>query len=151
MFGQLTPFPATPLYDRLEKAGRLVRPKHWLDFAPFVMAHDPLKMTISQARNETFQAWSHSYSPKRNEEAVDAIADASLKYRISMLVARLFFRGIYFPQLGCKSWCKVIWQNRRTIFKLVTAAFEKRHSSAVAFSKSTTAYESELFVKEENF
>ena len=45
VFGQLTPFPATPLYDRLAKAGRLQRPKHWLDFAPFVMAHDPLKMT----------------------------------------------------------------------------------------------------------
>src|SRR6266446_4943204 len=26
IFGQLTPFPATPLYDRLQKAGRLVRP-----------------------------------------------------------------------------------------------------------------------------
>jgi len=151
VFGQLTPFPATPLYDRLEKAGRLVRPKHWLDFSPFVMAHNPLKMTISQARNETNQAWSQSYSPKRNEEAVEAIADAPLKYRISMLVARLFFRGIYFPQLGCKSWCKVIWQNRRTIFKLVTAAAKKRNSSAVAFSKSTTAYEPELFIKEENF
>src|SRR4030095_4549899 len=112
----------------------LVRPKHWLDFSPFVMAHNPLKMTISQAGHDTNQAWSPSYSPKRNEEAVDAIADAPLKDRISMLVARLFFRGIYFPQLGCKSWCKVIWQNRRTIFKLVTAAVEKR-TSAVAFSK----------------
>ena len=46
VFGQLTPFPATPLYDRLDKAGRLERPKHWLDFAPFVMAHAPLKMSI---------------------------------------------------------------------------------------------------------
>src|SRR5688572_23645412 len=35
VFGQLTPFPATPLYERLEKAGRLARPKHWMDFAPF--------------------------------------------------------------------------------------------------------------------
>src|SRR5215203_711929 len=33
VFGQLTPFPATPLYDKLAKAGRLARPKHWLDFA----------------------------------------------------------------------------------------------------------------------
>src|SRR5690606_27103656 len=43
VFGQLTPFPATPLYDRLLAAGRLARPKHWLDFAPFVMCHKPLK------------------------------------------------------------------------------------------------------------
>jgi hypothetical protein len=56
VFGQLTPFPATPLYTRLEKAGRLQRPIHWLDFAPFVMAHDPLHMTIEQARVETRQA-----------------------------------------------------------------------------------------------
>src|SRR5215212_2419746 len=53
VFGQLTPFPATPLYDRLEKSGRLERPKHWLDFAPFVMAHAPLKMSIEEARRET--------------------------------------------------------------------------------------------------
>ena len=32
VFGQLTPFPATPLYDRLLAAGRLERPKHWMDF-----------------------------------------------------------------------------------------------------------------------
>ncbi|HEX8922289.1 MAG TPA: radical SAM protein, partial [Pyrinomonadaceae bacterium] len=32
VFGQLTPFPATPLYERLEKAGRLARPRHWMDF-----------------------------------------------------------------------------------------------------------------------
>src|ERR687884_1229627 len=53
VFGQLTPFPATPLYQRLEKAGRLVRPRHWMDFAPFVMAHTPLKMTIEEAWAET--------------------------------------------------------------------------------------------------
>ena len=91
VFGQLTPFPATPLYDRLQKAGRLVRPRHWLDFAPFVMAHNPLKMTIDEARDETNQAWSQSYSPSRNAEAVRSIADAPLQYRISHLVARLFF------------------------------------------------------------
>ena len=31
IFGLLTPLPATPLYKRLEKAGRLTRPKHWQD------------------------------------------------------------------------------------------------------------------------
>jgi len=155
VFGQLTPFPATPLYDRLQKAKRLVRPKHWLDFAPFVMAHDPLKMTISEAGDEAKRAWSKSYSPERNAEAVEAIADAPLRYRISHLVARLFFRGIYFPQLGWKSWMLVIWQNRRTIVKLAVAARGTRkprspqHSNAVAFSTPTTAYEAELVIKEE--
>src|SRR6185369_3064687 len=45
VFGQLTPFPSTPLYKRLQKDGRLVRPKHWLKFEKNTMAHEPLKMT----------------------------------------------------------------------------------------------------------
>src|SRR5215203_4085045 len=99
VFGQLTPFPATPLYERLEKAGRLARPKHWLEFAPFVMAHAPLRMTIEEAKEETRRAWEASYSPARNAAAVEAMAGHELQYRISLLVARLFFRGIYFPQM----------------------------------------------------
>jgi radical SAM superfamily enzyme YgiQ (UPF0313 family) len=118
VFGQLTPFPSTPLYARLQEAGRLARPKHWLDFAPFVMAHDPLKMTIAEARAETDHAWSTSYSPKRNAEAIAAISDEPLRYRISHLVARMFFRGIYFPQLNTRAWLRVIAQNRRPIFGL---------------------------------
>lgn len=118
VFGQLTPFPATPLYDRLQKTGRLVRPKHWLDFAPFVMAHDPLKMTIEEAKNETFKAWTASYSPERNRQAIDSISDSPLDVRISHLVARLFFRGIYFPQMGKAAWLRLIFANRRSIWDL---------------------------------
>src|SRR5262245_57308037 len=73
VFGQLTPFPATPLYDRLMKAGRLTRPKHWLDFAPYQMAHTPLKMTIPEAQAELDHAWRSSYSPERIAEALDAL------------------------------------------------------------------------------
>ncbi len=118
VFGQLTPFPSTPLYTRLEKAGRLDRPKHWLDFAPFVMAHSPLKMTIAEAKSETFEAWSRSYSPERNQQAIESIKDKPIQAKISLLVARLFFRGIYFPQLGTAAWLKLLWQNRKPIFSL---------------------------------
>jgi radical SAM superfamily enzyme YgiQ (UPF0313 family) len=118
VFGQLTPFPATPLYTRLEKTGRLKRPKHWLDFAPFVMAHDPLKMSIEEAKKETFAAWSRSYSPQRNYSAIQAIGDAPITTRISHLAARLFFRGIYFPQMGTAAWLKLLFQNRRAIGQL---------------------------------
>jgi radical SAM superfamily enzyme YgiQ (UPF0313 family) len=118
VFGQLTPFPATPLYERLEKAGRLERPKHWLDFAQFVMAHKPAKMTIEEARRETISAWSRSYSPERNREAIESISDAPIQTRISHLVARFFFRGIYFPQMGTAAWLKLLFDNRRTIFSL---------------------------------
>jgi len=119
VFGQLTPFPATPLYDRLEKAGRLHRPKHWLEFAPFVMAHNPLKMTIDEAKTETFHAWNSSYSPERNAEAIDFISDKPLQYKIGHFVARLFFRGIYFPQMNKRAWAKLAFDNRKTISKLV--------------------------------
>jgi radical SAM superfamily enzyme YgiQ (UPF0313 family) len=119
VFGQLTPFPATPLYERLEKAGRLARPQHWLDFAPFEMAHAPLKMTIKEARTEVDRAWQASYSPERNAAALRAISQAPVQYRISHLVARLFFRGIYFPQMNKRAWLKLIAQNRQAMFGLL--------------------------------
>jgi radical SAM superfamily enzyme YgiQ (UPF0313 family) len=119
VFGQLTPFPATPLYDRLKKSGRLARPKHWLDFAPFVMAHAPLKMTIEEARVETISAWARSYSPERNAEVVEALKDTPIGYRISHLVSRFFFRGIYFPQMNKRAWLKLLFENRKPIISLL--------------------------------
>jgi radical SAM superfamily enzyme YgiQ (UPF0313 family) len=129
VFGQLTPFPATPLYERLEKAGRLARPKHWLEFAPFVMAHAPLRMTIEEAREETRRAWERSYSPGRNAEAVAALGGHDLQYRISMLVARLFFRGIYFPQMTRRAWLRLLYENRRTISALAREGFKTWRAS----------------------
>ncbi|HSK71924.1 MAG TPA: hypothetical protein VK892_09535, partial [Pyrinomonadaceae bacterium] len=118
VFGQLTPFPATPLYDRLEKEGRMLRPKHWLDFAPFVMAHTPLKITVEEAREETISAWSRSYSPERNAEVIEALKDKPIGYRISHLVSRFFFRGIYFPQMNKRAWLKLLFENRKPILSL---------------------------------
>jgi radical SAM superfamily enzyme YgiQ (UPF0313 family) len=118
VFGQLTPFPATPLYDRLEKEGRLERPKHWLEFAPFVMAHTPAKITIEEARVETISAWSRSYSPERNAEVIEALKDKPIGYRISHLVSRFFFRGIYFPQMNKRAWLKLLFDNRKPILSL---------------------------------
>ena len=123
VFGQLTPFPATPLYERLEKSGRLRRKKHWLDFAPFVMAHDPLKMTIAEAKQETFDAWSRSYSPERNWEAIESIRHSPIDVRIGHIVARLFFRGIYFPQMSKRAWIKLLFDNRKSIMSLTREGF----------------------------
>ncbi len=133
VFGQLTPFPSTPLYDRLEKAGRLDRPKHWLEFAPFVMAHNPLKMTIEDAKKETFDAWSRSYSPQRNFEAINSIRNAPIDTRISHFAARLFFRGIYFPQMGTWAWIKLLFDNRKSILSLSREGFSTwRHGAPSA-------------------
>ncbi|MFZ0807475.1 MAG: radical SAM protein, partial [Candidatus Sulfotelmatobacter sp.] len=122
IFGLLTPLPATPLYKRLESAGRLTRPKHWQEFIPFAMAHTPLKMTIDEAHAEVNYGWSQAYSPQALADAVDSLDDQPLGYRINIFLARLCFRGIYFPMMGRFAWVKVIAQNRATIFKLVKEA-----------------------------
>jgi radical SAM superfamily enzyme YgiQ (UPF0313 family) len=125
VFGQLTPFPSTPLYARLKAAGRLTRPEHWLDFAPYKMAHTPLKISIEQAQDEVWQAWTSSYSPAAIERAVDAVAGKPLWLQISIFIGRLSFRGIYFPQMGWWAWSKTIMRNRRTIYKLIRSAFNR--------------------------
>ena len=123
VFGQITPFPATPLYTRLEKEGRLTRPKHWLEFAPFQMAHTPLKMTIPEVQTEVAQAWTNSYSPAATRKALDSIRSEPIPYRLSHLIARLFFRGIYYPPKGAWGWLKVIAQNGRAIGSLIEESF----------------------------
>jgi radical SAM superfamily enzyme YgiQ (UPF0313 family) len=123
IFGLMTPLPATPLYKKLEAAGRLTRPKHWQEFIPFAMAHTPLKMSIDEAHAEVRKGWISSYNPEAIERAVDSLNHKPLGYRINIFIARLCFRGIYFPQMGRFAWLKTILENRRTIFKLIKQGF----------------------------
>ena len=131
IFGLLTPLPATPLYKRLEAAGRLTRPKHWQKFIPFEMAHTPLKMTIAEAHAEVKRGWALPYSPEALSHAVASIKDKPLGYRINIFIARMCFRGIYFPQMGPLAWLKLIYQNRRTIFALLREGFSAWRGHAV--------------------
>jgi len=130
VFGQITPFPATPLYARLQSEGRLTRPKHWLDFTPFQMAHTPLSMSCSDVQTEVTYAWTNSYSPEATWKAIDSIADEPVPYKISHLLARLFFRGIYFQQKGTWAWLKLVAQNRKTIFRIIRESFTKWNGAA---------------------
>ena len=144
IFGLLVPLPATPLYKRLEAAGRLTRPKHWLEFIPYQMAHAPLKMTIEEAHAEMKYAWAACYSPEALENAVQALAHKPLDQRINIFIARMCFRGIYFPQMGRLAWLKLMNQNRRTIFGLakeLIAVLRNRRTSAasVAAASALTA------------
>src|ERR1051325_1812041 len=93
VFGQLTPFPSTPLYKRLQEDGRLVRPKHWLKFEKNTLAHVPLRMTIEQTHKELAYAWTHSYDAARNAEAVKAMSYAPVGPRIFHLITRFAFRA----------------------------------------------------------
>jgi radical SAM superfamily enzyme YgiQ (UPF0313 family) len=128
IFGLLTPLPATPLYKRLEAAGRLTRPKHWQEFIPFAMAHTPLKITIEEAHDEVRYGWDHAYSPAALAQAVEALDDQPLGYRVNIFLARLCFRGIYFPMMGKGAWAKVVGQNRRTIYRLLKEAIFGRRT-----------------------
>jgi radical SAM superfamily enzyme YgiQ (UPF0313 family) len=131
VFGQITPFPSTPLYNRLLKEGRLTRPVHWLDFAPYQMAHTPLLMTVPEVHDEIKYAWTHTYSAENSRKAILKIADAPAAYKLSHLIARLCFRGIYFPQKGSGAWFKVLLENRRVIFRVIVDCFSNWKGSGI--------------------
>ncbi len=125
VFSLLTPLPGTPLYERLKRDGRLTRPKHWLNFASYKMSHAPLKMTIAQAQQELDSAWRKSYDPRRNKHVIDVLTPGSLNVGAMHFLMRLFFRGIYVPQMTKRAWLNLIFQNRRSIFKLLRTGLAK--------------------------
>jgi len=94
------------------------------------MAHTPLKMTIPEVHTEVQYAWTSSYSPATTRKALASIADEPVPYKISHLVARLCFRGIYFPQKGKLAWVKVLLENRRAIFGIIRESFTNWRGSA---------------------
>jgi len=118
VFSLMTPFPSTPLYQRLLAAGRLTRPKHWLEFRPFTMSYTPDNITIAQAEAEVREAWTRTYSPKATMEALRRISDRPLSERAIVFFARLAFRGIYFPQVRARQWFSLLWGNRRVLLSL---------------------------------
>jgi len=75
-------------------------------------------MTIEEAHAELNYGWAHSYSPEALAQAVAALDDQHVGDRINIFLARLCFRGIYFPMLRKSAWLRVIIENRRTILKL---------------------------------
>jgi len=109
IFGLLTPLPATPLYKRLEAAGRLTRPKHWQEFIPFEMAHTPLKMTIAEAHAEVKRV-GYCVQPEAMAQAVDSLKRQALGYRINIFHRPHVFPGNLFPPNGSLAWLKLIYQ-----------------------------------------
>jgi len=87
------------------------------------MAHTPLMMSIDDSHAEILSAWSASYSPEANGRAVEMLAHKPVQLRLIHFIARLFFRGIYFPQLSKREWLAVVWENRRSFFKLLREGF----------------------------
>ncbi|MFQ5740185.1 MAG: B12-binding domain-containing radical SAM protein [Acidobacteriota bacterium] len=119
VFGLLTPYPATPLYDRLLAEGRLTRPLHWLDFKPFEMAFTPEKITIADAEAEIHRAWTRCYQPKAIAAALEKIQHRPYHERLILFFSRLVFRGIYFPQMKARHFAGLLWANRRVFASMV--------------------------------
>jgi hypothetical protein len=92
-------------------------------------------MSIADVQDEVKYAWANSYSPEATWKAIESIKNEPAPYKISHLLARLFFRGIYFPQKGTWAWLKLIAQNRRTIFRIVRDSFSNWRGSAGAASR----------------
>ena len=126
VFSLMTPFPSTPLYQRLLRAGRLERPKHWLDRDLFTMAFTPENISQAQAEAEVREAWTRAYSPHATAEALRRISDRPLSERIVVFFARLAFRGIYFPQMTVRHWVVLLFKNRRPLLRFCYEAFRGR-------------------------
>jgi len=126
VFGLLTPYPATPLYDKLAAAGRLTRPKHWLEFKPFTMDFTPLGISAVQAEAEVRQAWEASYNPAAIAKAMGWLESKSYGDRLIHLIGRLLFRGIYFPQMKRSEWVRVLFQNRGPILQAIYTALKMK-------------------------
>ena len=126
VYGLLTPYPATPLYDRLASADRLTRPKHWMEFKPFTMVFSPLNISSEQAEEEVREAWALSYSAAANASAMRWLESSSLPDRIIHMLSRLAFRGIYFPQMKHRDWLGVLFQNRNSILKIIFQALKAK-------------------------
>jgi radical SAM superfamily enzyme YgiQ (UPF0313 family) len=142
VFGQITPYAGTPLYERLAREQRLTRPKHWLEFSAFRMAHAPLKMTIPEVQTEIQKAWADSYAPQATREALDRLKAEHVGYRICHLLARFCFRGIYFPQKSVWAWLKVVGANRGAIWSLFRQARVRRPGGPYPVAASPPASKS---------
>src|ERR1019366_4811342 len=63
------------------------------------------------------------------QRALDSIADEPVPYKISHFVARIFFRGIYFPPKGAWQWLKLIARNRASVYRLLRESITPWHGA----------------------
>ena len=82
-------------------------------------------MTIEEAHAELNYGWAQAYSPDALAEAIAALDDQHVGDRVNIFLARLCFRGIYFPMMRRSSWLRVVLKNRRTILRLFKEGFSR--------------------------
>lgn len=120
----------TPLYERLRSEGRLVRPQHWLDFKAFKPAFMPKQMTAEQVESELHQAWSNCYNRAAFKRAQKWLLqnEKPFESQLTHFLARMFFRGIYFPQMSGWSWIKMLLGNLDTMSSLMLSRWWRQRA-----------------------
>ena len=98
-----------------------------------------MKMTIEEAQVELDKAWMASYSPERNQRAIDWFGGREINDQIMHFVMRMFFRGIYFPQRNARVWTKLVAQNRKPIVRLIKRGYGKYRESRKDVPVATAA------------
>ena len=126
VFGLLTPYPATPLYERLAlAAGSPGRNTGW-NSSPSAWAFPPLGISSDQAEAEVREAWESSYTPAANASATRWLESRPFPDRVIHMLSRLAFRGIYFPQMRRRDWIRMLFQNRSSILRVLSQALKMR-------------------------
>lgn len=89
-FSALTPFPGTPLYNELDKQGRIIN-KNWefYDFQNIIFK--PMKLTPNELKKGLEYCWEETYKIKE----VLRRAIKAKKYKILTLILNLGFRYMY--------------------------------------------------------
>jgi radical SAM superfamily enzyme YgiQ (UPF0313 family) len=124
VFGLLTPYPATPLYDKLKASGRLLRPTHWLESGSFRATFQPEGFTTESFEAEMREAWARCYGPRTFARTQRWLVERGkgMDPQITYLVSRLLFRGIYFQTATPWAWVRLLGTNLPTIASVVARA-----------------------------
>ena len=95
--------------------------EHWLDFKPFRLTFRPNHLSASESEAEVNESWRLGYGPRSFARTQRWLVDnrKPFDHQVAFLVARLLFRGIYFPQSTPWSWVRLLASNARTIARLV--------------------------------
>jgi len=134
VFGLLTPFPATPLYERLAAAGRLINSRHWLRMVAFKATFRFAHFTPDGAEAEVREAWRRAYRPGMfaGTQRWLVANGKSFETQVTFLVARLIFRGIYFQQGTVWSWIRVLASNSPTTARIVWRRLFSKDAESVS-------------------
>ena len=88
----LTPFRGTPLYDELEKQGRILRERDWRFYNGYNVSFVPRNMMPQQLVDAHRKLWRRAFSLRHS---LKRIARSFLRLRLGAILLSLFMNGFY--------------------------------------------------------